>query len=267
MRTIFVEDTDSHRNTIRQMLNECPSVELVGEADALDSGYDIIKKMKPELVLLDVELYPGTAFDILNRLQTEGKIGFEIIFLTGFANFEYPVRAIQYAALDFLTKPIDKEKLKEATERAAQKIAEKQAPAQYQEQIALLLQNLKNPPEKRSNRIAFHRSGGAIEFVNVDDIVYCEADKDVCHVFLSGEKMFTATRGLAFYAPPLEIDFNFFRISDKQLVNLDFLKVYEHNKDYQLTLISGKMLYASRRGGQELRQYLQDNFGRGTKHP
>lgn len=265
MRTIFVEDTESHRNTIRQMLAECSPVELVGEADSLDSGYELIKTAQPELVLLDVELYPGTAFDLLNRLQSDGKISFEVIFLTGFANFEYPVRAIQYAALDFLMKPIDKEKLKEAIERAAQKIAEKQAPAQYQEQIALLLQNLKNPPERRSSRIAFHRTGGAIEFVSASDIVYCEADKDTTHVFLNGGKKFTATRNLAFYARPLEIDFNFFRISDKQLVNLDYLKAYEHGKDYQLTLTNGSNLYASRRGGQELKQHIADNYGGDVK--
>ena len=265
MRTIFVEDTESHRRTIRQMLSDCPPVELVGEADSLDTGYELIKSLKPDLVLFDVELYPGTAFDLLNRLLAEGKISFEIIFLTGFVNFEYPVRAIHYAALDFLTKPIEKEKLKEAIERAAQKIAEKQAPTQYQEQIALFLQSLKTTPERRSNRIAFHRTGGAIEFVNVSDIVYCEADKDTTHVFLNGGRKFTATRNLAFYAKPLEIDFNFFRISDKQLANLEYLKSYEHAKDFQLTLTNGVKLYAARRGGQALKQHIADTFGNDAK--
>ena len=95
MKTIFVEDTESHRNTIRQMLSEFSQIQLVGEADSLNTGYDLIRKVKPELVFLDVELYPGTAFDLLNRLRDNGKIDFEIIFLTGFASFEYPIRAIQ----------------------------------------------------------------------------------------------------------------------------------------------------------------------------
>lgn len=265
MRTIFVEDTESHRSTIRQMLSECPPVQVVGEADSLDSGYELIKKMNPDLVLFDVELYPGTAFDLLNRLQADGKIGFEIIFLTGFMNFAYPVRAIQYAALDFLTKPIEKQKLKEAVERAAQKIAEKQVPAAHHEQIALLLQNLQNPPERRSNRIAFHRTGGAIEFVNAADILYCKADKDLTHVYLDDGKKFTATRNLSYYAKPLEIDFNFFRISDNHLVNLDYLKAYEHGKEYQLTLTNGIKLNASRRGGQDLKQHIANSFGGDAK--
>lgn len=260
MKTIFVEDTESHRNTIRQMLSEFEQIQLVGEADSLDTGYDLIQKVKPELVFLDVELYPGTAFDLLNRLKEKGKINFEIIFLTGFASFEYPIRAIQYAALDFIMKPLDKDKMKEAIERAEIKMSEKKTAPQYQEQINLLLQNLRNPQERRSNRIAFHRSGGTIEFVSTDSIVYCEAEKDVTHVFLNDNKKFTAMRNLSFYAKPLEIDFNFFRISDKQLVNLDYLKSYSHSEDYQLTLTNGKVLYASRRGGQELKQHLNEGL-------
>lgn len=260
MRTIFVEDTEEHRETIRQMLSEFKQIQLVGEADSLETGYDLIRKVKPELVLLDIELYPGTAFDLLNQLQATGKIDFEIIFLTGFARLDYPIRAIQYAALDFLMKPIDKDKMKEAIERAEKKLSEKQTTPQYQEQIQLLLQNLKNPPEKRLNRIAFHRSGGTIEFVATDTIVYLEAEKDVTHVFLNDNKKFTAMRNLSFYAKPLEIDFNFFRISDKQLVNLDYLKSYSHSEEYQLTLTNGNKLYASRRGGQELKQHLNEGF-------
>lgn len=264
MKTVFVEDTESHRNTIRQMLLEyCPQVQLAGEADSLDSGYHLIKKTNPQLVLLDVELYPGTAFDLLNRLQAEGEIKFEVIFLTGFANFEYPVRAIQYAALDFLMKPIDKDKLKEAVERVEKKLSNKEF--SLREQIELLLHNLTNPPERRSNRIIFHRGKGTIDFVHVDDIIYCEADKDVTKVFLKGYTQndkqkdipsFTAMRNLASYAKLLEIDFNFFRISDKQLVNLNHVSSYNHSNDFELLLLNGRTLYASRRGGQELKQHL-----------
>lgn len=265
MRTVFVEDTESHRRTIRQMLlDHCPQVQLIGEADSLDSGYNLIKKENPELVLLDVELYPGTAFDLLNRLQAEGEINFEVIFLTGFANFEYPVRAIQYAALDFLMKPIDRDKLKEAIERVERKLVDKLSFPKYQEQIMLLLHNLTNPPERRSNRIIFHRGKGTIDSVHVDDIIYCEADKDITKVFLKdytqNDKQedvpsFTAMRSLAFYAKLLETDFNFFRISDKHLVNLNHLRSYNHRNDFELLLQNGRKLYASRRGGQELNQH------------
>ena len=260
MRTVFVEDVESHRHTIRQILSDFEQITLVGEADSLETAYTLIRKVKPELVFLDVQLEPYTAFDLLNRLQADGKVDFEVIFLTGHHNYEYPIRAIQYAALDFLTKPIDKEKMEEAILRAEKKLAEKQETPQYQEQIQLLLQNLRNPPEKKMSRIAFHRSGGTIEFVAADDIVYCEADKDVTHIFMNDNKKFTAMRNLSFYAKPLEMDFNFFRISDKQLVNLDYLKTYSHSEEYQLTLTNGKTLYASRRGGQELKQHLNETF-------
>ena len=256
MKTIFVEDTESHRDTLREMIKlHCPQLQLLGDADSIDSGYDLIIRTKPELVFLDVELYTGTSFDLLNRLQASGNIDFDIIFLTGNPSFEYPVRAIQYAALDFLTKPLDAEKLKEAVERAEKKFTEKQNSSQYKEQIALLLHNLMSPPEKKSKRIAFHRSAGQIEFVSVDDIVYCEADRDVTHIFLMNGKNFAAMRHLAQYAQPLEIDFNFFRISDKHLVNLDHVTGYNH-KDNLLTLVTGQTLSASRRGGRDLKEHF-----------
>lgn len=267
MRTIFVEDNASHRSTIRQLLEQYPGVILVGEADSVQTAFNMIRDLKPELVMLDVELYPGTAFDLLKSIQEQGQIDFEVIFLTGFANFEYPLRAIHYAALDFLMKPIDKDKFEEAIERAKLKIAEKKNPDGLKAQIEILLQNLRHPPEKRTNKVAFHRIGGVIEFVGTEEIVYCEADRDMTHVFLADGRKFTATRNLAFYARPLEIDFNFFRISDKQLVNLDFLRAYEHSKDYQLTLNNGVVLYASRRGGQELKQHFAAYYDAGSRMP
>ncbi len=260
MKTIFVEDTASHRQTIEQILNGIGQVELLGNADSLETGYELIQKTKPDLVILDIELYPGTAFDLLERIQKEREIDFEIIFLTGFTKFDYPVRAIQYAALDFIVKPIDTDKLKDAIARAGKKIAQKQQPINNNLQIQLLLQNLKNPSEKQQNRIAFHRSRGAIEFVNVNDIVYCEAEKEVTNVFLKDEKPFKAHQTLAFYAKPLEIDYNFFRISDRLLINLDYLQSYHHGENYEIKLTTGKVLNASRRGGQELKQRVNRMF-------
>jgi two-component system LytT family response regulator len=256
MKTIFIEDTESHRETIQQILKSIKKVELIGNADSVSSGYELINKTKPNLVLMDIELYPGTAFDLLEKIQSEREIDFEIIFLTGFANFEYPIRAIQYAALDFIMKPIDPEKLIIAVERAEKKILQKQLAFQNNLQIQLLLQNLRNPNERRSNRIALHRPKGLIEFVLVEEIIYLEADKEVTSIYFKDDKKIVATKSLAFYSNPLTLDFNFFRISDKQLVNLDYLRSYNHIEGYQLTLINGIALYASRRGGQDLKQHL-----------
>ena len=260
MRTVFVDDNDSHRNTIRYLLNQCQDVELIGEADSLETAYSLIRTLHPQLVLLDVELYPGTAFDLLQRLQSEGPINFQIIFLTGFANFEYPIRAIHYAALDFLMKPVDQHKFFQAVGKALQKVSSNNYNDELQLQIAYLLQNLAADTEKKKIKLAFHRVGGAIDFVYAKEIVYCEADKDTTLVVLSDGRQFAATRNLSFYAKSMQLDFNFFRISDKQLVNLDFVQTYEHHKNYQLTLVNGVVLHASRRGGQDLRQYIASNY-------
>lgn len=256
MKTIFVEDIEQHRITFRQTLSTFPQLQLMGEADSVETGYDLIRKVKPDLVFLDVKLEVGTSFDILNRLRQDGRIDFEIIFLTAHTDSEHAIRAIQYAALDFIYKPLDEAKLKAAIDRAEHKLAEKKTISQYQEQIHALFVILKQLSEKQdSNMMVFHRSGGDLGFVKVQDIVYCKADKDVTRVVMKDNKLnFTAMRNLSVYAKLLEADYNFFRISDKELVNLSYLDKYSHKEDYKLLLHTGDVLYASRRGGQELKQ-------------
>jgi two-component system, LytTR family, response regulator len=263
MKTVFVEDEQDHWSSFRQTLSTFPQIQLMGEAHSIESGYDLIRKVKPDLVLLDVMLQPGTSFEILNRLRQDGRIEFEIIFLTAYMNSEHVVRAIQYAALDFIYKPLEVEKLKVAIERAEQKIAEKKSMSQYQEQIHLLLQYLMNGSEKRkpSGRMAFHRRAGNLEFVNVHDIVYCQADNGVTIIVMKDKKSnFTARHPLIEYAKLLEAEYNFFRISDKELVNLDYLRGYSHHEDCKLQLTTGEELYASRRGGKELKLRLNEPY-------
>ncbi len=261
IRTILVEDIAAERNTFKETLeNCCPELMVVGEGESIETGFEVIMKTKPDLVFLDINLNYGTGFDLLNKCLEVGDIHFEIIFLTGETNINYPVRAIHYSALDFIYKPIDSTKLHEAVNRVKAKLASKATNPFYQQQLELLIQNLKNNQDKKTNKVAFHRSGGAIEFVQTSHILYCEAEKDITHIHLSDNTKFTAMKNLSFYARPLEIDFNFFRISDKLLINLEYLQNYDHNDDFKVLLTNGKILYASRRGGQDLKQYLKEKY-------
>ncbi len=259
IRTVLIEDIESERNTFKETLkNCCPDIVVVGEGDSIETGFEIIQTTNPDLVFLDINLNIGTGFDLLNKCLENGHIQFEIIFLTGEINITYPVRAIHYSALDFIYKPIDSTKLYESIHRVKTKFASKAINPFYQKQLELLIQNLQNNHDKKTNKVAFHRSGGAIEFVQTNNIVYCEAEKDTTHIYLADNTKFTAMKNLSFYARPLEIDFNFFRISDKLLINLEFLKTYNHNDDFKVMMVNGKILYASRRGGQDLKQFLKE---------
>lgn len=254
INTLLVEDTAANRKALRLLLEQkCPQVQLLGEAETLDEAYRLIKELKPELVFLDIQMKEGTSFDLLETLYREQAINFEIIFVTAHGKFEYATRAIEYSALDFLTKPIDSGKL-----RAAVQKAEKKLDAQNQQkQVSLLLELLQQPGSK-SRKIAFHSVKGILELVEIDHISWLEADGKVTKVHLSEGKNFTALRNLGHYSRMLIAERQIFPVSNKALVNLDQVKKYNH-RELTVTLNDGTTIYASRRGGQDLKHFLTES--------
>jgi len=254
IKAIMVEDMLANREVLRTMLaGVCPQVELLGEAENVEQGYRLIKSVQPDLVFLDIQLDRETSFDLLDRLYAEDAIGFEIIFITGVGTFENVTRAIEFSALDFIHKPISEEKLVKAVEKAAKRINR----PQYNRQIELLLDILNHPAQK-SRRIAFHLLKGIIEFVLVDDIVLLEADGPVTHIRLRDGVNLTAMKNLGHYSRLLTTEYNFFQISNDKVVNLDFVKRYNH-AELTLTLVDGTHVIAARRGGQDFRRFLSEN--------
>ncbi len=258
INTVIIEDIPDNREALKKLLAaECPQVNIIGEADNVEGGYNLIKQLQPRLVFQDIELTDGTGFDILNRLHEEDAIDFEVIFFTAHGSFENARKAIAYSALDFITKPINSDDLKAAVSKAASKIDKEQ----YSAQIALLLKNLSMASNKNKS-IAIHLIKGIIEFVEVDKIMYLEADGTMTKIFVNGnEKPFLATKNLGHYSKLLTSDYNFFPISNSLLINMDYVKQYNH-RELTVSLNNGVHLFASRRGGQDFRRYLNDNKSR-----
>ena len=254
IQSIIVEDIPANREVLKKLLAEqCPNVSILGEAETIEEAENLIKKTNPRLVFLDIELKQTTGFDLLKKLHREGSINFETIFFTAHGTYDNATRAIKYSALDFLTKPLDPEKLRHAVEKASKKLNQKQ----HNAQIELLLETLKSPSAK-TNRIAFHLLKGIIEFVKVDDIVYLEADQNVSYVYLQNGSKLNAMRNLGHYSKLLVSDYSFFPISHSIVVNLDYVKRYNHS-ELTVSLTNGKHLFASRRGGQDFKRYLNEN--------
>jgi len=89
IKTVIIEDEPYSREYLETLVGDyCKNVELVGRAGDVTSGFDSIKKLKPDLVLLDIEMPDGTGFELLQKFQ---KVNFEVIFTTAFA--EYAVQA------------------------------------------------------------------------------------------------------------------------------------------------------------------------------
>lgn len=120
IRTLIVDDVELAREAIRLRLYESKDFEVVGEAATAQEALELIRKLEPDLVFLDVEMPGFDAFQLLNDLDSNRTP--EVIFVT--AHDRYAVQAFNSSALHFLLKPIDDNQFDEAIRRARDEIAE-----------------------------------------------------------------------------------------------------------------------------------------------
>lgn len=254
MKAIIIEDIPAELAHLKQSLAAyCPEVSVLGEANNVEEALRLIPQKKPELLLMDVEIMGGTSYDLLDQLQKQGHpLDFEIIFMTGHHKFDYATAAFAYSAIDFLTKPLDPL----ALQKAVKKAVERQQPQQNTQQFALLL-DLLRAPNAKANRLAVHLVAGIIEFVEIDQIIYLEADGVLTVFTLKDKTQLKAARNLGQYVQILQREHRFFSISNSVLVNLDQMSRYDHSEK-AVTMSNGKTIYASRRGGIDLRSYINE---------
>ncbi len=112
MKTLIVDDERLARIELRRLLQEFPKIEIVGEAANADEALQLIEELEPELLFLDIQMPGRNGFELLSALKGSAP---DVIFTTAFD--EYAIKAFEYNALDYLLKPIDTERLKEAISR------------------------------------------------------------------------------------------------------------------------------------------------------
>lgn len=254
-KVLIVEDIIDTSDYIKQrILKLCPALNYPDQAFNIDEAFEKITTHNYDIIFLDIQLPKGTGFDLLSRLSEKGKIDFEIIFITGESERGHTLSAIKYSAIDFLYKPLDDIELVMATNKAIDKLKS----SYFNKQIKLLLDRVGHEKVSESNKIAFHLHSSIIEFVNVKEIKYLQADGVITYVFLENGEKLSVTRNLGFYKDMLIADYNFHLISNSLLVNHEFILRYNHH-ELLLTLKDGTKLYASKRYGKEFKDSLTQN--------
>ena len=111
LKALVVDDERLARRDLRQMLDEHPSIEVVGEADSVDAAVALIGGERPDVVFLDVQMPERSGFELFDLVD----VTFKVIFATAFD--AHAIRAFEVNALDYLLKPISPERLARAVER------------------------------------------------------------------------------------------------------------------------------------------------------
>ena len=238
-KAIIVDDEAKGRLSIREKLREyCPQVEVIAEAANGREGIAAIEQHQPDIIFLDIEMPGMNGFEMLNNLPDKN---FHIVFTTAYN--QYAIKAIKYAAFDYLLKPIDIDELKEAVEKIG-----KLKSSHTREQINLLQHNIGNP-RKLPNKLAVHTMEGLL-FYNIADIEYLEANSNYTNFHFADKTKIIASKTLKEFEELLP-DEIFFRPHNSFLINLNRIKRYIKGDGGQIELQTGVFIDVSRRKKEE----------------
>jgi two-component system, LytTR family, response regulator len=178
IRALIADDESLARKFIRRMLKDDHDVEIVGECSNGRETVAMIKKENPDLVFLDVQMPEMDGFAVLEAIGIERLP--EIIFATAYE--QYAVRAFELHALDYLLKPFDQARFKDAIKHAKERFhSERQNDGRMQ--ISALLENIKSKPQYLERLVI--KAGGRITFLSTDEINWIEADDKYVHLHTS----------------------------------------------------------------------------------
>ena len=236
MNTLIIDDNPNAQEFLEELLKVyCKDLQLLGKANNIIEGEQLIKTLQPELVFLDVEMPQGTGFELLQKL---GNANFKVIFTT--AHEKYALKAIKYSALDYLLKPIDANELVEAVNKAK----EEKLTEVSQLQIKTLLKNLDAPPAHTQKIILRDKYG--MQITAIQDIIHLEADNNYTKFFIQNQAPILVSKSLKEYEQLLPKE-QFFRCHKSHLVNLEHLLRYDKKDDDILIMKNGNKVPISRR--------------------
>jgi len=229
MKTLVIDDTKINRLALRELIEAyIPQLEVIGEAHSVKTGISLIQKAEPELLILDIELGDGTAFDILKNVDTGD---FKIIFLTAYERFA--VDAFKYGAVDYLLKPVNIKDLISAVNKI-----ENRKPLTKKQ-----LLNSERFLDSVNNISVSTQSG--FETITIQNLIRCKADGRYTECHIMNEKTIISSKNLKEFERILN-DHDFVRVHHSHLINIKHIKSY-NRYDQTVSMVNGDIVPISQR--------------------
>jgi two-component system LytT family response regulator len=238
LTAVIIEDERKLREVFIQLLEEnCPEIEVIGDASNINDGFLLILSKKPQVVFLDIEMPGGTGFDLLSRFE---KVPFETVFVSSYGH--YAIRALKLSALDYMLKPVMIEDLVKIPARIKEAIELKESALKYQ----LLETNLK---DKEQDKKILIQSKKKLEHVVLKDILYLQAENNYTSIFIKNMDRIVVSKTLKDYEEMLcdEDDSSFVRIHKTFIVNVNHIKSIDRGEECLAVLSDNTRLEVSRR--------------------
>ena len=244
IKSIIVDDEKHGRENLAGILKQyCPEIELLGEANSVESAISLVQEFNPDLIFLDIEMPRANGFQLLEHFKD---FRFEVIFVTAYGN--YAIKAIRFSAADYILKPINFHDLKAAVEKVAERIQQKQENLRMKQ----LVYNLSQPQNPRIGL----PTGDRIEFIEVGKIIRCQGEGNYSHIFFDGNKPLLVAKTLVEFEDLLG-EYSFFRVHKTHLVNLKHVVAYLKTDGGTLQLSNGDTVAISRRRKEEVQKMLK----------
>ena len=246
IRAIVVDDEDLARLVLRELLQSHPEVEIVAECA---NGFEAVKAVaehKPELMFLDIQMPKLSGFDVLELLDRGARPA--VIFATAYD--QYAMRAFEVHAVDYLLKPVGRERFEAALARAINSLPQKLPPA---EELAAAAR----PPQQFLERLVV-KDGTKVVLIPVAKLDYVEAQDDYVALATHGTKHLKQ-QTIASLEAALDPE-RFVRIHRSYIVNFERVaRIEPYGKDSRLAILAdGTRLPVSRAGYTRLKALLGD---------
>lgn len=244
IRTIVVDDELLARKNLILFLEEfCEGIEIVGEAESLETAFKVISEQQPELVFLDIRMPSGAeGFDLLQKFENPT---FNVVFVTAFK--DYAIQAFKANAIDYILKPVEIEELQQVVAKvkqlkAAKKEGEKENNSStYSDRIKNTFEAIQN---KTLTRIAISHAKG-IKLVELNAIAYLQADGNYTSIHFTDGSKFFDTRTLKVYQELLPQE-HFFRVHNSYMVNVAYIQEYNNENGPVVVLKNNETIPISR---------------------
>jgi len=245
IKAILIDDELSARQVLENTIKSVDSsINICGDAGTIEEAVALINKHEPDIIFLDIELSYQSGFDLLDAIDAEKYI---VIFTTAYN--QYAIKAIRYAAFDYLLKPISPSELQASLNRAKETLSSGNNTQKPRLEI------LKEYLDGKSLQRLLIATDKGVEVLEKKKIVRLEGDRNYTIIHSLGNKPLLTAKTLKEYEKQLAGG-DFFRVYQSHLINLNCVVRYIRGRGGKLELLDGTILPVSREKKQALLSVL-----------
>jgi two-component system LytT family response regulator len=257
VKVLIVDDEPVARRGLRRQLAQLPGVTCVGECGGRDQAVTAIVERQPDVVLLDIQLGRATAFEVIEEIGVDAMP--LVVFVTAYDR--HALKAFEVHALDYVLKPVDPVRLREALERAASLLSLQRGASLADRLEGLLAQHATAPPETTavppSERLVV-RDGDRLSFLEIEQVAWFESAGNTVRVH-SGGRAFLMRTTMDRLAQRLSARATFVRVRRSAIINVRAVATLERygKAAFMVLLRDGTKIISSRYYQPALRRLLR----------